>query len=165
MRSRFAPSFAVGCLLAACTSSGGAGSGDASGKSDVPSSVCSSSCETNDWPRLVLGILYPLLDASQSRAATVTYAQITDSAGVTRTAVSGGCPKADGFVCTYSWSTSPNDQTVGLEVGLSDGTILTRDIGLKDFNYCARNIGYVELVISQVPEIEPTRYLSPCSGL
>lgn len=158
--SGIARALMLGCLAVGCSSS--TGSTDGGVESAAPSGNCASSCERNDWPRLILGVLYP---RSQPSIATVTYAHITDHSGTVRRPVSGGCPSANNFVCTYSWSPSPSDEMVDLEIGISDGATLAREVRLGGFNYCARDIAYVELVMSQAPELEPTRYVSPCSGL
>lgn len=158
--SGIARALMLGCLAVGCSSS--TGSTDGGVESAAPSGNCASSCERNDWPRLILGVLYP---RSQPSIATVTYAHITDHSGTVRRPVSGGCPSANNFVCTYSWSPSPSDEMVDLEIGISDGATLAREVRLGGFNYCARDIAYVELVMSQEPKLEPTRYISPCSEL
>ena len=130
-------------------------------QSDAGGSGCSSSCESNDWPRVILGIVDPH-DAGQEHLA-VHGARVIDATGTSWPGVAGGCPSANGYVCSYAWSTSPSDKSIKLEIELDDGQAFSTDVALAPHNYCARNIAYVQFDLTQPPSFDTTRYLSPCT--
>ena len=129
---------------------------DASTEAGEP--ACVSSCETGDWPRLIVGVL-----GSQEPQPVVTAVRAIDGAGQPLQGVPSGCPETTAVVCSYSWSTGRNDTQMTLEAELDRGTIVSTDVTLAPLNYCARDITYVTLDVTVEPVMFGTpRLVSPC---
>ena len=69
---------------------------------------CRDGCESNDWPRLIVGV-HPV-DAGVSLIVRTSHGEFV--------ATKGGCPGEfdfDRFLCSFSFSASPADARVTLQ--------------------------------------------------
>lgn len=85
-----------------------------------------------------------------------------------RPATVGGCPgefDTQRYLCSFSVSVSPKDASLTL-IATSDGAELpSRVVELRAFNYCARDLAYVELRLDRDPaEWSATQFLNPCAS-
>jgi hypothetical protein len=128
---------------------------------DNTGGACVNSCETRDWPRVILGVV-----AQPGSTLKVVSASAVDQDGRALPNSGPGCPTNNELVCSSSWTTGPSDKSLGISVSISDGRVLTVDVPLAKHNYCARQISYVETIIStEDVEIRKPRRVSPCNGL
>lgn len=157
---RFVPeslrSLLAGALLfgaAACSSSPDA----------PPGGECVNDCESNLWPRLIVDV------PASGDAGTAPPVQLSVRYADGRVAAgnAGGCPEVDNVLCTVSFGATPSDTQVVLRAERAGQAAVEKDISLAPFNYCGREIAYVVVQVdgSGAPQVGPTRYLSPCSGL
>lgn len=83
-------------------------------------------------------------------------------------ATKGGCPgefDSARLLCSFSYSGSPADHLVTLQAVGPSGEIPSHEVELGPFNYCGRDIAYVELSLAgSVPAWGATRLISPCAG-
>lgn len=145
------------CLLFSlgCVSKSGGGHGELVEDAAAASFDCSSSCERNDWPRLILGIVGGL-----EGGLTV---DAVDSGGRVSLSTPRGCPFATNYVCSHSWTPGPNTDLLTIRVR-GEGVEMMWDVRLGEHNYCGRDIAYVELRIDKSPWVASrVRLLSPCS--
>lgn len=156
--------FLVCGAIAACngsaTSPVPADSGGGAGAATTAS--CSSSCESSDWPRLILGVVAPVDGSPPAEIASV---EAVDAAGKAWPATVGGCPEVSGFLCSYSWAANPGDRVLAITVALEDETKVSLDVALAEHNFCAKDVAYVELNATESPRFGEPRYLSPCRRL
>lgn len=127
---------------------------------------CVNTCESNDWPRLVIGLIAPAgfvgdeADLIVSATATVS--------GAAYTLDRHGCPELPSSLkCTFSLTTSPIDSTADIVLRTRDGGRDVRvPVKLSAFNACGRDIAYVTVDLAGdagEPQIAATRYVSPCN--
>ena len=115
------------------------------------------------WPRLIVGIVMPAASAEDAGALVRVRARLVD--GTVLEGIRQGCPAIPEVVCSFSFFTTPRDQTVTLIVeSLSPGDgHATRDIPLGPFSYQGRDITYVTVSLpsGQPPQIGSPRTISP----
>ena len=71
------------------------------------------------------------------------------------------------FLCSYSTSAAnPSVDWLRVEVTIGEQTFM-ETILLREFNYCARDIAYVPVVLESVEMVRfgDVQYISPCSML
>lgn len=141
---------------------GAAGDGAGSAGAAPVAEGCSSSCETSDWPRLILGVVPPVDGSAQ---VEIVSAETIDATGKAWPATVGGCPQVSGFICSYSWSANPSDRSLEVVLTLEGGAKLRVEVPLAEHNFCARNVAYVEVIAGESPAFGEPRYLSPCRRL
>ncbi len=121
--------------------------------------TCRDGCESNDWPRLIIGV-YPE-DAGVSLSVRTPHGEFVPT--------QGGCPGEfdfDRLLCSFSFSASPADERVTLQATGPFGQSPAHEVEMGPFNYCGRDITYVELSVAEgVPVWSAPRLISPCAGL
>lgn len=68
------------------------------------------------------------------------------------------------FLCSYSASpANPAVDTIDIEVSFG-GRVVTREVPLREFNYCARDVAYVPAMVDGTGQVRfgETQYISPC---
>jgi hypothetical protein len=147
---------AAALLLGACS--------ERSNSQEFPNS-CRSSCEGNDWPRAIVGIIPPVGFSGDETSLLRLRAQ--SDAGTVYTPTPHGCPKTTNLVCSFSVSTAPRDVTLEFTAELPDGRVLSWPVALMQHNYCAQQIAYSTVTLEQnaAPQLSTVRYVSPCSNL
>lgn len=141
---------AVGAGFLGCSSPGTSNDG------------CTNSCENNLWPRLIVDVVADG-DAGPESSFRV-WARYPD--GRTSEGIAKGCPTIANVSCTESFGGGPADDTLTLVLEQEGLEAVEVPVEMSSFNTCGRRIAYV--VITRTggsPRVEPTRYLSPCSGL
>jgi hypothetical protein len=132
-----------------CTETAGHGS------VSTPPGGCGNSCESNDWPRLIVGVL------GDEHALTIA-ADLASGRAILKP---GLCPQEldrTRYACSYSISTASFDQSARLTAfGVDGGTPVTVDVQLGTFNYCATDITYIEYDPTK-QAWSSARYISPC---
>ena len=123
-------------------------------------------CETNLWPRVIVGIVPP--EGSEKDGAELVRARLRLEDGRLLEGHVHGCPDtAPGIRCTYSFFTTPQDRTAVLllEPVERPAARVEAAIGLGRFNHCGREIAYVPVALSRdlSLRLEPTKLVSPCS--
>lgn len=125
---------------------------------------CREGCESNLWPRLIIGIRAP--QGSQDVAADLVRVRIRDDRGTVLEGNRFGCPDAGGIICTYSFFTTPRDTSVLLIIEPSGADVPPAEerISLGPFNHCGRNVAYVVVAAKPGirPEIVSRTLVSPC---
>jgi hypothetical protein len=119
---------------------------------------CKNECETLDWPRLILAIAGPA-------GGQVDDVQVEYASGARRPADSALCPRElpASLTCTY---TAIGAGPITVTVSAPGRASASQMIELADFNYCARDIAYVEIEVNEEETVfHETRYLSPCDLL
>jgi hypothetical protein len=120
---------------------------------------CKNSCERNDWPRLIVGLL-----PTQSKVGVV----MRTSNGAFP-ATEGGCPTefdSQRMFCSFSYSAAAAETKVSLEVSVDGVALPPQEVTLEAFNHCARNIAYVELALEGTsPTWSAARYINPCESV
>jgi hypothetical protein len=115
------------------------------------------------WPRLIVGIVTGTGGAEDAGALVRVRARLVD--GTVLEGIRQGCPAIPDVVCSFSFFTTPRDQTVTLivESVSPGGGHATRDIPLGPFSYLGRDITYVIVSLSsgQPPQIGSPRTISP----
>lgn len=122
-------------------------------------SPCASSCESNLWPRAIVGVL--------DRPDRFTVVAELNHTG-TQTLTDGACPAdldTTRFACSFGLYPGSRDTSARLIVtGLDGGASVETTRELAPHSYCARDIAYVEFT----PAVDAgtwseSRYISPCS--
>lgn len=119
---------------------------------------CASSCETNDWGRLIVGVVN-LADVSLTPLV-----RVVDSTGFESPTDPQNCHDIPPpYVCTYeqSFGSDAKSATIIVEWGAFEEVT---SVNLSQFNYCGRDIAYVEIWISAAlpPRFSDVQYISPC---
>ena len=115
------------------------------------------------WPRLIVGVVMGTAGAEDAGALVRVRARLAD--GTVLDGIRQGCPAIPEVVCSFSFFTTPRDQTVTLiveSVTPGDGQA-TKDVALGPFSYQGRDITYVVVSLSpgQPPQIGSPRTISP----
>jgi hypothetical protein len=125
--------------------------------------ICAEGCESNIWPRVIVGVI---TEGAAEPGEKLIRARIRFDDGSLQTGHLQGCPDTPSLVCTYSFFTAPRDRQITLIVETINSTLpaVEATIILGRFNYCGREIAYVEIwaVPGAPPRIGPSRLVSPC---
>jgi hypothetical protein len=130
------------------------------------SDECKSDCESNLWPRLIVGIIPPEgveVDGSELVNVSVVYPDGENVDGIVH-----GCPVLpEGIFCTFSFFASPNDEKIKVTVDYDNNEKIEKEIKLAPHNYCGREIAYVVVILDEEeqPVFKETEYISPCEAL
>jgi hypothetical protein len=126
---------------------------------------CAPGCESNLWPRLIVGILPPT--GGSSDGAKLVALRVRDTTGHVFDGIPHGCPNIAGVVCTYSFFSTPADRSVTVLVDPRDRRIPATKIELPlgPWNACGRDITYARFTRSAKSgwELLDQRLLSPCA--
>ena len=159
-----APAVLALVMIAACSSQRDAPGQGAGAWTVADERPCAAGCESNIWPRLVLGVEAPAPEDSDP--ATLVRATMRDEAGAVFEGHLHGCPEMAGVSCGYSFFTTPRDRRVTLTVEPVDRSApaVQAEIPLGRFNTCGREIAYVIVTVvpGAAPSIGAARLTSPC---
>ena len=146
-------SFIVGiCSVISAITFGGCKTADSNG--------CVSDCERQFWPRVIVGIL-------KNPDQFSLMAQFNQS-GMTNVIRNTACPtELEGRSCTFSTWSGKDDTAVTLRLSDGAGAPISEDtFALGAFNYCGRDIAYVEFTPDAgTGSWSEPRYLTPCTML
>lgn len=122
---------------------------------------CANDCERNDWPRAIVGI--DCDDGGPPVGMTAVYLPDGRESEGDR----NGCPvqlDGSGYTCSVSFSTNPSVTSLELRAQ-RDGAEATTVVPMREFNYCGRDIAYVELSCAGGDiSFGAPQYISPCSN-
>lgn len=163
-------------LLLACSQIGPEGNHPSS---ETP---CRDGCESDVWPRLILGVIPPA--GSTKDGSELVRARIRTTDGSVFDGNIHGCPNVDGIffdpnlqrytsargiLCTYSFFALPKDVSVVLLVEPVSfmSSPVEAEIPLGRFNYCGREIAYTVATVTSEGQISigTPRLVSPCEEL
>jgi len=153
--------------IAGCssTSRGPAPSSDGPApSSNDAGAACSAGCESNIWPRIIVGIAPPKgFLGDEAHLANVS----GDFGGVIYQAAPHQCPELpETLRCSYALFSTPEDKTFELIVALAGGQEVRKQVTLGPFNTCGRSITYITVVVdSDSATLSEPRYVSPCAAL
>jgi len=112
----------------------------------------------NDWPTIIVGI----------KGDSTDLACEMETGSGTFVSQQAGCPvelDATRFLCTCPFNTAPRDTSARVTITKPENrtAISETTVPLKEFNYCGRNIAYVEYDPALDSWTSP-RYISPCAA-
>jgi len=139
-------------IVAACLAASLGACGDGGAR-------CASSCEQNEWPRAIIGIL----DSAEGYGAV---ADLDRTGRFTLTSqVCGGELDTTRFVCSFAVYPGSEDTSARITLTDSNGNVRpATTVALAPHNYCGREIAYIEFTPSDAGGTwSEQRYISPCS--
>ena len=121
---------------------------------------CANDCERNDWPRVIVGI------DCEDDGSPVAVAGVDSPGGSERDGDRNGCPvelDGSGYACSVTFTTTPSVKSLELRARRDDVEASTV-LPLREFNYCGREIAYIELFCAgEDMRFGDPEYISPCS--
>ena len=125
-----------------------------------PNCNCASSCEDNFWgARMVVDVFGEYANVSVSALECDG-----SPAGPTYESISSPPPLDDGYKYSFIFGASPSCTTLTLKLDVPGSEPFSKEIPLKKYNACGRNMAYVEAHFEDTGiRLSDVRYISPCA--